>query len=70
MMWPKRATPVLPDDSGMARKLRDQSRQDLENLKSQAEEVSSLAGRLIEKRKANNFGDSIQITFTPRGKHV
>lgn len=69
-MWlNKHRTPVL-DDIEEARALRDDANTDLITLKRQAPYVARMTARLIARREQNHFGDSIQITFSPRGSHV
>lgn len=69
MFRTKRRTSV-PDDIGEARSLRDEADTDLTRVQGQAPYVARLTARLIQRRELNHFGDSIQVTFSPKGTNV
>lgn len=61
-----------PDDINEARKIREENQNTLEQLHKQANYVHRIGDALefiAESRKHDGFGDSLQSTFTRRGKN-
>ena len=69
MLKSKCRTPV-PGDIDEARAIRAGADADLTKLQSQAPYVARLTARLIQRRAENHFGDSITVTFSPKGTNV
>lgn len=67
MWWGKRRNAPTTPDLDEARELRQQQSNQLRQVNRRQPYVDRLTARLIERRELNHFGDSIQITFTPRG---
>lgn len=65
----KRQTSV-PDDTGEALVIRAEANSSLTKIQDQAPYVARLTARLIQRRELNHFGDSIQVTFSPKGTNV
>lgn len=66
MIWWKKHPSDVPDDLDEARKIRREAQAEREELLAQAPFVKSMTQALVNRRMANHFGDSIQITFTRR----
>lgn len=66
-MWPfKKPGPAVSDDLAEARAQRARAEQELESVNERAPRVAAMTTYLAERRAANHFGESIQITFTRR----
>lgn len=66
-MWPFKRRPTdVPDDLHEAKALREISTQQLQQVQQRGPQVAQMAAFLAERRRANHFGESIQITFTRR----
>ncbi|WP_382307263.1 hypothetical protein [Herbiconiux sp. UC225_62] len=70
MWWRKKPPVPIPDDVNEAIELREQTNAELSRVRAQDPYVSRLSSRLVERRALNHFGDDIQVTFTPRGRHA
>lgn len=62
-----RHDPLPPTDVDEALEQRRTATDALEQARDQASSVARLTDRLIARREQNHFGDSIQITFRPKG---
>jgi hypothetical protein len=60
----------VPDDIDEARAIRAGADANLAKIQSQAPYVARLTARLIQRRAENHFGDSITVTFSPKGTNV
>lgn len=66
----RRNRTTIPNDIDEARALRDEAKATLSQVKTQAPYVARLTARLIQRRAENHFGDSITVTFSPKGTNV
>lgn len=68
MMCGRKRTPVVvPDDTGEAQQIRQQTRAEMVELLGQAPEVESMLRKLARRREVNHFGRDLSVTFNPRG---
>lgn len=68
MVWPFTAPHVatVPDDVAEALKQQREAEAELARVTNRNRRIDRLAEYLAERRAQNHFGDSVQITFTPR----
>ena len=66
-MWKRRKRQAIPTDVNEARALGEKATGELEALEAQTPYIHRLVGALVERRKANHFGDELTVTYVPRG---
>lgn len=68
-VWGRKRVQV-PDDTGEAQVMRQESKEELKRLQRQRYEVSDIADRLHRRRELNHFGEEMTVSFRPRGRHT
>lgn len=70
-MWGRKRKPVtVPDDTGEAQVIRQESQWEMQQLREQSEDVASVARKLKRRRELNHFGEELTVSFRPRGGHA
>lgn len=69
-VWGRKKKIAVPDDTGEAQIMRDESKEELKRLQRQRYEVASITDRLHRRRELNHFGEEITVSFRPRGRHT
>lgn len=68
-VWGRKRVQV-PDDTGEAQVMRQESKEELKRLQRQRYEVRDIADRLHRRRELNHFGEEMTVSFRPRGRHT